>query len=245
MRIVKRPLWIEFVMLLLIPIIGMALGVGVMFLFSMNQTDYGNLTVNLFFLLSCIVLIRIFNFSTGDLGLKIVKEQAKNHVILSLVIFTLYMLFYIFVIRISVLKPFSSSTIWGLLTYLVVVIAEEIYFRGALYVFFEKRFSAKTALIVTSVIFGIFHAQQGLRGIISKTFTGWLWGSVRYSTGMIFLLIFPIHFAYNSIWLLFEGNWSNPPVWAIYALPAVEFLIGLLFVITHDAKVKSSERANK
>jgi hypothetical protein len=62
---------------------------------------------------------------------------------------------------------------------------------------------------------------------------------------MIFLIIIPIHFAYNSIWLLFEGNWNNPPTWAAYALPAIEFLIGLLFVITNDAKVKSSERANK
>ena len=128
----QRPKWLDYLLIFLIPIIGMALGVGTTFLFGMNQTDYGNLIVNLFFLMSCIVLIRIFNFSTGDLGLKIVKEQAKNHVLLSLVIFTLYMLFYIFVIRISVLKTFSSSTIWRLLTYTVVVIAEESYFRGAL-----------------------------------------------------------------------------------------------------------------
>jgi len=126
-----------------------------------------------------------------------------------------------------------------LLTYLVVVIAEELYFRGALYNFFEKRFSAKTALIVTSILFGLFHAQQGLRGILSKMMTGWLWGSVRYSTGMIFLLIVPVHFAYNSIWLLFEGNWANPPMWAIYALPAVEFLLGLAIVIIHG---KQSEK---
>jgi hypothetical protein len=66
--------------------------------------------------------------------------------------------------------------------------------------------------------------------MISKSFTGWLWGSVRYSTGMIFLLIFPVHFVYNSIWLLFEGNWANPPTWAIYGLPVVEFLLGLLIV---------------
>jgi len=240
----QRPKWLDYLLIFLIPIMGMALGVGVTFLFGMNQTDYSNLIVNLVFLLSCIVLIRIFNFSTGDLGLKIVKEQAKNHVLLSLVIFSLYMLFYIFVIRISALKPFSPSTAWGLLTYLVVVIAEELYFRGALYGYFEKRFSAMTALVVSSLIFGLFHASQGLPGIISKTLTGWLWGSVRYSTGMIFLLIFPVHFVYNSIWLLLEGNWSNPPMWAIYALPAVEFLIGLLFVITHNAIVTGTERVN-
>jgi len=155
----------------------------------------------------------------------------QTHVTLSLAIFTFYMLFYIFIIRISMLKPFSSNTLWGLITYLIVVIAEEVYFRGALYSFFEKRFSSRTALIVSSILFGLFHAQQGLKGMISKTFTGWLWGSVRYSTRMIFLLIIPVHFAYNSIWLLFKGNWNNPPTWAIYAVPVFEFVFGLLIVL--------------
>jgi len=96
------------------------------------------------------------------------------------------------------------------------------------------------ALIVSSIIFGFFHASQGLKGIVSKTFTGWLWGSVRYSTGMIFLLIFPIHFIYNVIWLLFEGNWNNLPVWAIYALPAVELLIGLVIVLTRGKQLENA-----
>ena len=228
MNIDKRPLWLGILLILLIPILGMALGVGVMFLLGMNGTDYGNLIINLFFLTGVIVLIRIFKFSAEDLGLKFIQEQMQKHVILSLAVFTYYMLVYVFVIRISMLKPFSSGTLWGLVTYLIVVFAEELYFRGALYSFFENRFSAKTALIVSSILFGLFHAQQGLRGMISKTFTGWLWGSVRYSTGMIYLLIIPVHFAYNSIWLLFDGNWSLPPPWSIYGLPAAEFLLGLL-----------------
>jgi membrane protease YdiL (CAAX protease family) len=128
------------------------------------------------------------------------------------------------------------------MTYLTVVTTEEIYFRGALYTFFEKRVSAKTALIVTSILFGLFHARQGLHGMIARTFTGWLWGSIRYSTGMIYLLIFPIHFAYNSIWLLFEGNWSSPSAWAIYALPAVEFMIGLAIVLLRSGHQRISER---
>jgi membrane protease YdiL (CAAX protease family) len=148
------------------------------------------------------------------------------------------MLFYIFVIRISVLRPYSAEVAWGLLTYLIVVLAEEFYFRGILYGFIEKRFSARKALIVTSIVFGLFHARQGLTGILSRTFTGWLWGTVRYSSGMIFLLIFPIHFAFNSMWLLFEGNWNNPPAWAVYALPAVEFLLGLVIVTIKNRRTK-------
>jgi len=227
----KKSIWQEMLQMIIIPIFGMALGVGTMFLLNLNETDYGNLIVNLFFLISVIVLIRLFEFSSENLGLKVIKEQMQRHVVLSLTIFAFYMLFYVFVIRISMLKLFSSSTLWGLVTYLAVVFAEELYFRGVLYSFFEKRFSAKTALIVSSILFGLFHAQQGVRGMISRMFTGWLWGSVRYSTGMIFLLIIPVHFAYNSIWLLFEGNWNNPPAWVIYALPAIEFIFGLLIAL--------------
>jgi len=226
----KRPLWLEILLMITILILGMALGVGVMVLFGLNRTDYGNLIVNLFFLAGVLVLVRLFQFSAEDLGLMVVKERMQKHVILFSTIFVFYILFYVFAIRISALKPFSSGTFWGLFTYLVVVLAEELYFRGSLYAFFEKRYSATTALIISSVLFGLFHAQQGLRGIISKTFTGWLWGSIRYSTGMIFLLIIPVHFAYNSVWLLFEGNWNNPPAWTIYAVPALEFMLGLVIV---------------
>lgn len=125
---------------------------------------------------------------------------------------------------------------------LAVVVAEECYFRGMLYGSLQKCFSAKTALVATSLLFGLFHAQQGVRGVVSRTFTGWLWGSVRYSSGMIFLLIFPVHFAYNAVWLLFEGNWNNPPAWAIYALPAVEFLLGLAIVIWHDLQPTTKDK---
>ena len=232
------PLWVEIFITILIPILGMALGVATMFLLNLNGTDYGNLIVNLFFLIGVIVLIRLFKFSSEDLGVKVIQGQMQKHVVLSLAIFTFYMLFYVFVIRISTLKPFSSGTLWGLATYLIVVFAEELYFRGALYSFFEKRFSAKTALIVSSILFGLFHAQQGIRGMLSRAFTGWLWGSIRYSTGMIFLLIIPVHFAYNSVWLLFEGNWNNPPVWANYVLPAIEFALGLAIVILRNRRPK-------
>jgi len=239
MNTIQRLNWFNYLLVFLLPILGMALGVGIMFLLSLNGTDYGNLIVNLFFLFGVIVLLRLFKFSSENLGLRFLREQMQKHVFLSLAIFVFYLLIYVFVFRISSLKPFSSGTLWGLVTYLIVVFAEELYFRGVLYSFFKKRFSAKTALIVSSILFGLFHAQQGLRGMISKTFTGWLWGSVRYSTGMIYLLIIPVHFAYNSIWLLFEGNWDNPPAWVIYVLPAIEFVMGLMiFIYTNNIKSK-------
>lgn len=219
--------WLNFILIIFIPIVGMAFGFGATLLLKIDKTLYSNLIINLFLLLTCVSLIRFFKFSWEDLGLKVIKMRMKRHVVISMIIFSFYILFYIFVIRISNLKPFSPSTVWSLLTYLVVVISEELYFRGVLYGFFEKGFSSQTAMVVSSLLFGLYHAQQGINGVITKTVTGWLWGSVRYSSGMIFLLIIPIHFAFNTIWLLFEGNWTNSPIWAMFALPAVEFLIGL------------------
>ena len=230
-----------YFVVLLIPILGMALGVGTTVLLHIQQTDYSNLVVNLFFLAGCIILIRFLNFSGRDLGLKVIGGQVKNHTFLSLAVFVFYMLFYIIAIRISGLKPFTASTAWGLITFAVVAFVEEIYFRGILYGFLEKRFSGITALIGSSIVFGIIHATQGLSGMVSRAFSGWLWGSIRYSSGMIFLLIFPIHFTYNSIWLLFEGNWSNPPAWAPYALPSLEFLLGLAIVIFTNKRTRSEK----
>lgn len=223
------------------PVAGLALGVGLGFLLGLNGTDAGNFIANAVFLLVVFSLIPIYRFSAEELGLKIIKTKWGFHVAVSLAIFAGYLLIYIFVIRISGLRPVDTGTIWGLVTYAVVVLAEEIYFRGILYRFLEKRFSRITALIGSSIVFGIIHATQGLGGMVSRAFSGWLWGSVRYSSGMIFLLIFPIHFAYNSIWLLFEGNWSNPPSWALYALPVLEFLLGLAIVIFTNKRTRADK----
>jgi len=124
MNTIQRPNWLNYLLVFLLPILGIALGVGVISLLGLNGTDYGNLVINLFFLIGVILLIRLFKYSSGDSGLKFIQEQMQKHVILSLAIFTFYMLFYIFIIRISSLKPFLSGTFWGLVTYLIVVFAE-------------------------------------------------------------------------------------------------------------------------
>ena len=235
-QIRKRPFPFQLLLIIIFPIIGLMLGVFFTLQLDMNQTTHSNLIINFLFLIACLSLIPIFKFSWQDLGLQPIRGEMSWHVRISLLIFTLYILFYLFAIRLTTLKPFSPVIGWGLGTNLVVVFAEEIYFRGMLYSFIQKRFSARVALLVTAVLFGLFHARQGLYGIISKTVTGWLWSSVRYSSGMIFLLIFPIHYAYNTIWLLFEGNWSNPPAGAIYLLMAGEFLLGFAIVLRQNLK---------
>jgi len=53
-------LWFAILLTILIPIFGMAIGVGVMLLLGLNQTDYGNLIVNLFFLAGIVTLVSLF-----------------------------------------------------------------------------------------------------------------------------------------------------------------------------------------
>lgn len=216
---------------------GLAGGVGLSFALGINGEPAGNLLANAGFLLAVGSLIPIFKFSVEELGLKLNTSKIGFHIGTTLTIFIGYLLFYIFVIRISSMKPIDSTVILGLISYLLVVFAEEVYFRGQLYSFIENRFSAPTALVVSSIIFGLFHARQGLGGILTKTITGALWGSVRYTTGMIYLLIIPVHFAYNATWLLFEGNWDAPPGWAVFAVSIGELLLTILILaINHFRK---------
>jgi len=187
---------------------------------------YVNLIINSIFLLASIGCIRLFRLSVEDLGLKIIRPRLNLHIGLSLVIFIMYWLYYLLVVRISGLRPFTTATMWGLLNYLLVAFTEEIYFRGLLYHIFEQQYSGRVAVLMSGLLFGIVHFRQGL-GMLPKFFTGWLWGSVRYATGMITLLIFPIHFTYNAVQLLFDGNWSNRSIWP-NLFPLVELLAAIL-----------------
>ena len=231
---------LSYIIILFVPIIGLASGVGLSVATGLNGQPAGNLITNAVFLTAVLSLVPIFRFTQQEMGLKLNRSMFGFHIISTLGIFTSYMLFYIFVIRISSLKPIDTTMIASLLNYLIVVVAEEVYFRGQVYRFIEKRFSAPAALIVSSLLFGIFHARQGLSGIITKTITGGLWGSVRYTTGMIYLLIFPVHFVFNATWLLFEGSWNNPPGWAVYAFSAGEVLLTVLIMCVNQYRRSST-----
>jgi membrane protease YdiL (CAAX protease family) len=197
-------------------------------LFGIAEQAFSKVIVNTAFLLTCIGCIRLFGLSAEDVGLKIIRQRRALHVGLCLAMFTMYWLYYLFVVRISGLRQLTSATVWGLLNYLVVAFAEEIYFRGLCYHIVERRCPGRAATLISGLLFGLVHFRQGL-GMLPRFFTGWLWGSIRYATGMIFLLIFPVHFTFNTVWLLFQGNWDNPPTLA-YLLPMAELLMTLIIV---------------
>lgn len=129
-------------------------------------------------------------------------------------------------VHITGLRP---ATAWSLLGYLVVAFAEEVYFRGILYRLLSRSYSGRSAVLGSSLLFAAFHLPQGLAALLRLP-TGFLWASIRYSSGMILLLVFPVHFAYNAVWLLFQGGWDNPPSWAV-VLPLGELALGVALTL--------------
>lgn len=217
------------VLLILVPILGLVAGVAGVALLGLGGTNVGTSFANVCFLAAIVAAVAGLGLSRADLGLRIITGRLTWHAVASSVVLGLYVLFYLLVIRIAEPKPLSPEIAWGLVAYGLVAVGEELYFRGALYGFLERRFSPRAALIGTSLLFGLFHLRQG-GAAIARIFTGWLWSSVRYTSGMIFLLI-PVHFVYNATALLFVGGWSDPPIWGVIGLPLAELLLGLAFVM--------------
>ena len=224
----NRTFWLRLLLALAVLIVAQGGTYLILSLTGLAGQDYSSFLINTVFLIACVGLVRALHLSAQDIGLKVIRERLLWHVVTCLAIFVFYLAFYVFVVRISGLRPVSSKTLWGLLSYLMVVFAEEIYFRGICYHIAQNRYSGRMAVLISALLFGLAHARQGL-GMIPRFFTGWLWGTVRYSSGMIFLLIIPVHFAYNVVWLLFEGNWENPPLLAQF-FPLFELLLGMVIM---------------
>jgi membrane protease YdiL (CAAX protease family) len=202
-----RKTWFRLV-LLSVPFVFQGLAYLILHSFGLAGTEYSKIPPNIAALIACVLLVHALDLSAAEIGLKRVQGRFRCHAIICVSLLLFLMIFYLFVVRISGLRPVSSGTAFGLLNYLLVAFWEELYFRGILYAVVQKRTSERAALVASALLFGLLHFRQGM-GMIPKFLTGFLWGAVRYATGMISFLI-PLHFASNSTWLLFEGDWNHP-----------------------------------
>lgn len=245
MKINKR-YWLNLILILIVPILALVLGIYLTITINFNPQAVGSLVANLIFLAATLTLIMLYKATDQDVGLKIIKNKIVWHILTALAVFALYLFFYIFAIRITGLQPFTSETAWGILAVFITVLTEELYFRGFLYRFLELRFPSWLVVILTALFFAIFNFRQGYIGMLYRSTAGFLWGTIRYSSEMIFLIIFPIHFFYNAMWFLFMGTfWSNPPIWAVYGQPVAEVLLGVaIFLLTWWRKRRAIAAAN-
>jgi membrane protease YdiL (CAAX protease family) len=225
----QRTSWwfrIRILLPLVTPLAFQGIAYLVLSLLRISGEEYSNVLINIALLVGGIVVIRVARLSAEDVGFRIIRGLFLYHVIICLSLFLLNTLFYVYVVRIASLRPVTSATVFGLLNYIVVSFAEELYYRGAFYGIIQKQYSGRAALIASTLLFGLVHFGQGM-GMIPKFFTGFVWGTVRYTTGMIFLIIIPLHFTYNAVYLLFEGGWNEPRT---YFYPLFELLAGLVIL---------------
>ncbi|MCL2372142.1 MAG: CPBP family intramembrane metalloprotease [Defluviitaleaceae bacterium] len=78
-------------------------------------------------------------------------------------------------------------------------IGEEIVFRGFIFFLIHAVFTEMPiplVFILTSVVFGVAHAYQGMQGIIRKTMTGALYGGIFLVTGSL-IPAMVVHFVLN------------------------------------------------
>lgn len=101
---------------------------------------------------------------------------------------------------------------WSWLPILIVLSAgEEVMFRGTIFEAIRERFGANVAVAITSVLFGVAHAQnQGvsLIAVVNVTCAGVLFGAMVVRTGSLWMSI-AYHVAWNSILYLFIGSVSG------------------------------------
>ena len=221
---------VQFGLILIVPFLFQGINYLIGFILKSRFEELSKVFVSCLFLVFCIILIRLFKFSSADIGIKPLKKRFPLHIVSCLLLLGVYILNVIFLIGITGFKQLSNNFVLIFITIIIITFTEEIYFRGIFYGFIEKQYSSKTALVASALFFGFIHFQQGL-GLIPKIFIGFAWGSVRYTSSMIFFLI-PLHLLYNTLWLVFEGGWnSQSPLMAFILL--FDLLSGFAIIYIH------------
>jgi len=77
--------------------------------FNFADKNFSNLLVNTIFLLTSVGYIRLFRLSAKEVGLMLIQERVKLHVTVCSTIMITYCLYYLFVVRISNLRPISCA----------------------------------------------------------------------------------------------------------------------------------------
>ena len=126
-------------------------------------------------------------------------------------------------------KPFF--TVFSLKIILLVPIIEELFFRGLVLKSFLKKYSPLYAILLSSFLFGIFHAS--LYYLIYYTLLGILFGLLYYSSNSLVTSILA-HISYNACCLFnstyIDFNTTN----TINVLSIYLTTIGILFLLLKE-----------
>jgi ABC-2 type transport system permease protein/sodium transport system permease protein len=95
---------------------------------------------------------------------------------------------------------------------------EELFFRGYLFSALRAAAGARTAIVVSAVLFGLFHFPSAFDRLLPSTLMGLVLGWVCWRTGSVLPGMF-LHAAYNGLFvsLVFlegsDGRENLPPPW--------------------------------
>ncbi len=98
----------------------------------------------------------------------------------------------------------TMDLLWGFIFYLLVAVAEEIVFRGYVLANLRDRYSSRTALIISSILFGLIHLGNDhltVVGLATISLSGLLMGMVTLNTNTISTAI-GLHWSWNFV----QGN---------------------------------------
>lgn len=141
-------------------------------------------------------------------------------------------------------------------------VIEELCFRGYLFSSFAKVLTPTRTILVTGVLFGLFHVLTGsallFERFVPSTLMGLLIGWVAYRTGSVLPGIV-IHFVHNGLLNLviyyqdqlsflgadFESEGHLPPLWIAGASVIVLVGSALIYQVTRKPQVPEIELANQ
>lgn len=121
---------------------------------------------------------------------------------------------------------------------LVPAFCEEIFFRGFIYGNIEKHLGYKNAIIISSIMFGIFHIYPAK--IVVTSILGMFFAYAVYLTGSIYTSML-MHFINNSFTLLLGKNISNTDFIQnkFIFIFSVFFIFILIGINWHNSKQKN------
>lgn len=177
----------------------------------------------------CLAVGGISLFGTSEMGLSLSRSSLKKVGIISL-----YLLATLFLN--GFFAPSKSIELANLdiVTVSMTGFWEELLFRGFLFALWAKLFGLRTPLsvfallIVSSLIFGLFHSNQGL-DLFIRSGLGFLFGIIVLYTETV-LFAMPLHALHNGLTMVMVYN-HNPPDWLKVGVLSLMCTVGFMILI--------------
>lgn len=257
-------IWDSIKMLLIFLFFNIGFGIAIIFIFSGTSVNIDNPILSL--LPSALALLIVLRRARSKNGitvrgnLNIKKRDRKLYIPMIVFIIGLNIIVSYLVDYIETIIPISErwteifEQAFGqeanfvgvlLLTIIVAPIIEETLFRGIILKGLLGKYSAVTSILVSSLLFGVFHGNiyQFTSALIVGSFLGWLFVKTKS-----LLLCMIAHGAFNAVVFLSDYFLSQLPNYSINAMQPLWFnIIGVLLVfvggISLSKKSKKTSRS--